>query len=670
MNCKIERQLTHVLTDAATLRRREPVVNCEITSNLPTSSRTRLPRFRFVIIKLKLLLVVASICLVNAESLAIDLIRDGQAVSTIVVPDRATKIESGAAKRLAKYLKMASGAELRIVKESSQPVSKRTLISVGKTRLAKRAGVTDKGLKFDGYRLTVKGNVLFLLGRDTKLIAAQRIFRAPLMGGAQGTIRAALGLLDRLGFRWLQPTPMGLHVPSLKTVSFADDLNVIYKPPFMYMQGRMFNWGDWSLSHSFRLSIRAFGRGGHTWPAALPHSLFKTHPECFVMKNGKRQLNPNLPQYCSSSPETRRRVAKWTMDVLKQGHEMVQLAQQDAFVPCECERCGKLAPGDQVHNANRKIIDTIHKKYSDRVVQVLIYGPTRTPPSRFKSYPANTVIELTDTREKALRYWKNASKGGLTLYAYYMEPAFDNGYTPAFPPAMAAAKIKSWIGHGVKGIYWSAGGLRWGTEGPTYYVIGRLATHPKLDWKVVYAEYLNLTFRQAAPAMKKYYDTLYQRLEKFRDPTNDRHLIGRGQSGKYIHGGSLRAAVKAIYPEKTLVELQSYLTRAMKLARGDKKAQGWIRLAQIQYEQYALIARMHHEGLTKGEIRKRAATYYKWVDKLVKLDKTDPEFKKNFFPDDDAAFGPVWNQANRLKTNFGRLPPEWFHWHRKDVLQR
>ena len=628
---------------------------------LETQSRRRPVGIALVIVALTLLLC-------DGSTFAVDLVRDGTAVSTIVIPNQATEAERGAAERLVKYLKMASGAELPIVKESAKPGGRATLISVGKTGLAERAGVTDEGLKYDGYRLVVKGNVLYVLGRDTERIEAQRIFKAPLMGGAQGTIRAALGLLDRLGFRWLQPTPMGLHVPQLKTVSIADDLNVTYRPPFMYMQGRMFNWGDWSLAHSFRVSIKAFGRGGHTWPAALPISLFKEHPECFVMKNGKRQLNPRLPQYCSSNPETRRRVAEWTMNILKQGHEMVQLAQQDAFSPCECELCARLSPGDQVHNANRKIIDAVAKKYSDRVVQVLIYGPTRTPPTKFKSYPANTVIELTDTREEALRYWKKATDGGLTLYAYYMEPTFDNGYTPAFPPGMAAEKIKSWIGHGVKGIYWSAGGLRWGTEGPTYYVIGRLATDPKLDWRTVYDEYLNLTFRQAAPAMKQYYDTLYQRLTRFRDPTNGRHLIGRGPNGKYIHGGSHRATVKAIYPEKVLVELQSYLAKARTLAGKDQKAQGWIRLAQIQYEQYALVARMHHEGLTKDEVRRRAAAYYAWVDEIVKLDQKEARFKQDFFPDDDAAFGPVWNDADRLKTNFGRLPPEWFHWDRKKVL--
>ena len=624
-------------------------------------------------------IVAATICLFGVNAEAMDLVRDGKAVSTIVVPDQATETEQGAANRLVKYLKMASGAELPIVKESAvQALAKpggKTLISVGKTDLAGQAGVTDKGLKYDGYRLVVKGKTLYLLGRDTNMIEAQRIFKAPLMGGAQGSIRAALGLLDRLGFRWLQPTPMGLHVPELKTVSVPSDLNVTYEAPFMYMQGRMYNCGDWSMANSFRVSIKAYGRGGHTWPAALPESLFKKHPECFVMKDGKRYLDPKLPQYCSSSPETRRRVAAWTMNILKQGHEMVQLAQQDGFVPCECELCAKLSPGDQVHEANRKIIKMIGENYPDRVVQLLIYGPTsETPTTPFKPYPSNTVAEVTlmgssHEVDQRLEHWAKAA-GGLTVYAYEMGPYWNDGLAPRFYPERAAAKIKNWIAHKVKGIYWCGGGENWGAVGPTYYVIGRLATDPTLGWREVYKEYLNLTFRKAAPAMKQYYDALYKRLAQFRDPKNDTMLVGikDGKRLNYKHAYP-HEMWTTIYPIETLIELQSYLDKARKQAGNDEKAQGWIRVAQISYDQYALIARMFHETMkfrgkgpkpkSKELLRKSAESYYAWVDQTLRLKATDPEFRKNYFPA-CAKHGDIWSDDKFLRYNNGRMHPLWF----------
>ncbi len=619
-------------------------------------------------------IVAAIVCFFVGHVDAMDLIRDGKAVSTIVVPEQATEVEQAAAKRLVKYLKMATGAELPIVQESVSPRGE-SLISVGKTDLASKAGITDAGLNYDGYRLAVEGNTLYLLGRDTDMIAVQQIFKAPLQGGAQGSIRAAFGLLERLGFRWLQPTPMGTHVPQLQTVSIPDDLNVTYEPPLMYMQGRMFNWSDWSLANSFRVSIKAFNRGGHTWPAALPESLFKEHPECFVMLDGKRQLNPKLPQFCSSSPETRRRVAEWTMRILKQGHEMVQLAQQDGFVPCECELCAKLSPGEQVHQANRKIIEMIGEEYPDRVVQLLIYGPTsETPTTPFKPYPPNTVAEVTlmgssEEVNQRLVHWAKAT-GGITVYAYEMGPYWNDGLTPRFYPERAAAKMKSWIAHKVKGIYWCGGGENWGAVGPTYYVIGRLATDPTLDWREVYAEYLDLTFRDAAPAMRQYYDTLYKRLSQFRDPKNDTMLVGtrEGQLLNYKHAYP-HEMWTTIYPLETLDELQSYLDKAGKQAGNDERAQGWIRVAQISYDQYALIARMFHETMkfrgkgpkprSKDFLRQSAEAYYAWVDETLKLNETDPDFTKNFFPE-SAKHGAIWSDDKFLRYNTGRMHPLWF----------
>ena len=123
--------------------------------------------------------------ILNTKALALDLVRDGKAVSTIVVPDQATETEQGAAEKLVKYLKMSSGAELPIVKESARPADT-TIISMGKTEMARKAGITEEGLKFDGYHLAVKGKTLYLLGRDTDMIPAVTIFEDKLMGGAQG----------------------------------------------------------------------------------------------------------------------------------------------------------------------------------------------------------------------------------------------------------------------------------------------------------------------------------------------------------------------------------------------------------------------------------------------------------------------------------------------------
>src|SRR5882672_7646817 len=117
-------------------------------------------------LKISFLLII-TFCLfsMTGELTSLELISNGKPVSTIVVPDKATDLEQEAARKLSDYLKRSSGAELPIVIESQKPSG--TLVSVGKTRLAMTAGISDEGLKYDGYHVVVKGGTLYLLGRDT-----------------------------------------------------------------------------------------------------------------------------------------------------------------------------------------------------------------------------------------------------------------------------------------------------------------------------------------------------------------------------------------------------------------------------------------------------------------------------------------------------------------------
>ncbi len=586
--------------------------------------------------------------LLGAKVYALDLVRKGRPACTIVIPQAASRQERTAAATLTRYLKMATGAELRVLKESGKP--KGTLISIGETRLAQKSGPTTSDLKWDGYHLSVRGNVLYLWGRDTPMISGTR---------AQGTVRAVFGLLDRLGFHWLQPTPMGIHIPQLKTITIPDDLDVTYNPPFMFVHGRFTNWGDWSLANSFRTATRMFV-GGETWVHGVPASLFQEHPEYFVMRDGKRikPTNPKNPQYCLSNPDAQRLVAKWAMRLFKEGYEVVALGQSDGFVPCQCPLCSGLSASDQVHNALRNVAEIVGRKYPDRKLHVLIYNPNYRPPTQFATYPSNTIgqvclTELLQTafgsHDQAMDYWRGAIPGGITVYTYYMGLYYDNGLAPRFYPELAAAKIRDWIAHDVQGIYWCGGGENWGAEGPTYYVIGRLATDPSLDWQAVYQEYLNLTFGNAAPAMKQYYDTLYGRLKVCRHSKDDWVVAGVGHPD---------VTFTSTYPAATLQELRQALDAAKQEAAGDVRVLGWIRRAEISYQQYALITQaflayrifmLAPTASNRTQVIKAVNAYQTWVATTAAIATAEPIFASNFFPDVS-----LWTRSD-LKTNHGHL---------------
>ena len=162
------------------------------------------------------------------------IVRDGKAVATLVIADKPTHWERVAAGWVRSYVNKSSGATLSVVAGSEAPAG--MLVSVGHTALARKAGIRTDDLKYDGCKMVVKGNVLYLIGRDVPgLTPMARDYGA----GARGTCRAATKFLeDIVGVRWLLPTSAGELVPHKKDISVPRDLNVSFSPAFGFAHGR------------------------------------------------------------------------------------------------------------------------------------------------------------------------------------------------------------------------------------------------------------------------------------------------------------------------------------------------------------------------------------------------------------------------------------------------
>ena len=585
---------------------------------------------------------------------AFDLVVDGIPVAAIVVPDKATVLEKEAAQKLSDYIEKASGAELPVFSESDKPA--RPLISIGRTQMARKVGISESDLAFDGYHVAVKDETLYLFGRD------QEIMTPPGQGGrvgAQGTLRAVFGFLETLGFRWLQPTDRGTHVPPLATIRVPVDLNSTYKPPFMYVAGRMYTWGDWSLANSFRKAARIYSTGGHTWDEAVPETLWEKHPEYFRMQGGQRVRPTRMDlQLCPSNPAVVQRIIDYTQSKFDEGNDIVALGQPDGWKACECENCKKLGWGatvtDQVHITQRKVVEAMRAKYSDRYVHLIIYGPTQTPPISFKSYPANLMVELAPPTEENLSFWRQIAPGGETVYLYDMGIYQSSGIMPKFTPAAAQRGINMLLKNGVKGIYYCGGGENWGAEGPTYYTIGRLATDPTLQWQNILDEYCALTFGKAGKTMRAFYDVLYRRI--------DTHYAPEG-NGADNH--------TSVFAPEPLDQLGNLLKLAKSQAEGDTNASGWIRLAEISLKHSSLVSGVYYiyrnyqlnpTSVNLKAVGDAVSAYRAFVGELAALPKTDPEFVLHYFPNSSYwTTGDFVENHGTFATNFGKLnaPFQW-----------
>ncbi len=166
-----------------------------------------------------------------AQGAALTFAQNGQPTAVIVLLQAPSSAAQEAAELLQRVFKAMSGATLPIVSEKDVQAkgaagfevggqSYNSLIALGATQLAEKAGINTDGLALDGYRLQTQGNVLFLVGQD----------RAPRLGKdgqplrisnngtlgyvhATGTRNGAYGLLERhFGCRWLWPAEAGGEV--------------------------------------------------------------------------------------------------------------------------------------------------------------------------------------------------------------------------------------------------------------------------------------------------------------------------------------------------------------------------------------------------------------------------------------------------------------------------
>ena len=586
--------------------------------------------------------LAAAICFVGCSMQELVLVKDGAPQATIVLPDQANETERKAADVLVKYLKMASGATLPIVKESEKHEG--TLISIGRTRMAEAAGISAKDLRYDGYHLQTKNGVLYILGRDMP-----RTPKMSVVMGAQGTWRAALGFLERLGCRWIQPTDKGVHVPELKTVAIPDDLRVTVNPPFMNAVGRMTGLGDWSMANNLRSSVNLYTLGGHTWCAFVPATLWETHPEYFQMRNGKR-VKPEGDGYflCPSNPDVQKLLADGIRKKFDEGYEMVQLGQSDSYRPCECETCRALdKPGEcqeQVHIPHYNVIKMVQQTHPDKMIHMLIYPPTNKPSAKIDKYPGNVMGEVCLTwttaqafvgsdnfdraklakgHEEALKFWAGKMPAGNTVYVYYFGTYHTIGLAPKTSPKRMAEEIQRLHRNNVKGVYFCGGGENWGAEGPCYYVAARMMSEPTQDWNVLVDEYCDDTFGSAAKTMRAYYVLLYTQIENapFTSPNG-------------------MAAFTATYPMAFLDMLDELLKKAKGEAAADQRASGWLRLVEMSQRHYSLLARAYHyyEAYqndptpdTFKKVKQAVLDYQALADEIENLNKTDPAFVRDYF---------------------------------------
>ena len=549
------------------------------------------------------------------------LVKDSTSVCTIVIPRHPDHWTIIAAQWLSDYIQRASGAQLRLVSEDA--AASGTLISLGDTDMARRAGIGVDDLKWDGCKLIAKAGVLFLLGRDNP-----KQLRNPFEGtdqrhpgaleaelalsntlrGARGTCRAVVVFLERFcGVRWLLPGPEGALIPSVRDISVPADLNQTVVPAFAFSDARS-PYGETTpaaVANNFRVGIAALS-GGATYYWMVPaKKYFKDHPEYFALIDGKRSAEGN--HLCTTNPQVRKLLLQAMMDQFDQGCELMIIGQEDGYIRCECSECEKLdnyrwdpatrswydffaaedglrsMPCERLFLTQKWVIDALAKSHPDKQVILHCYAPTAYPSQKITDWGKNVYAELAHQEPKLIEAWKG-KVAGFTGYLYWFDVQLPMGMDVHATPREVARKIRYFHEHGFIGLYQLCE-TNWGLQGPVFYALGKLMGDPYLEEGALVEEYCRGVFGKAAETMLEFFKVLYHRHESLF--THDQKIT----VAKHPPALSTADLFLLYYPPDHLNRLEATLIKAENEADTDR-ARGWLRLTRDHFDFAKLVTLM------------------------------------------------------------------------------
>ena len=580
----------------------------------------------------------------QAREGGLDLVREGQAVSTIVVRKDAPKWTNKAAEWLQKYVQKVSGAELPVVTEDKSLAG--TLISVGHTQMAAEAAVDDSGLKYDGCKLVAKGHVLYLIGKDSTTELKDQPFK-----GARGTCRAVLTLLDdHCGIRWFLPGPNGELVPKSTDISVPANLDKTFIPAFAFSDGRFpYDYGylvdggatPGAVINNFRNSLVATA-GGETYYAAVPSGIgphsqsgnyFETNPEYFALINGKRTGAGN--HLCSTNPGVKQLLVKAMNEKFEQGYEIVSLGQEDGYRRCQCDECEKLdnyrgppegvrwedfqnstlqdSPCERLFLLHKAVFEEVAKSHPKGIMLLHSYAPTAWPSKKIEGWGDNVWVQLCNQGEEYVAAWKGKT-AGFTGYVYWFDIQIPMGFNVHATPREVSGKTRYMHDAGFLGLYHFME-TNWGFQGPCFYVLGKMMGDPSLDYREIMEEYCEGVFGKAAGNMLNFFDLLYAKLEKeIPQPVTD---FDARNTGLPRDMDTLAMYLK-LYPPELLDRMEALLDRAATEADTDR-TKGWVKHTREYFDFTNLLTR----SLISYRVWQENKTKENWLDLKTRVETFD-----------------------------------------------
>ena len=522
-----------------------------------------------------------------------DLVLNAYSRYQIVIPDRhanpgTSKLVRQTAELLRQAFKETIGADFPVVRESQRSSALKS-IYLGNTRQLRAHRINPLRL-FKDYNFGIRefnGNI-YIAGADRHRFYSTKAVQNHLnymIGSARGAICFMEKFLD---VRFLYPGAVGTDF--VKKDKIVIPRNYEYKgvPTLKHMPGRNYDFFyDYANSNCGPGTLRS--HGGHSYYGSVPAEKYgKTNPEYFALQgsgSGKKRVTSGN-HLCISNKEVQKLIYQYLLKSLDEGAEIAELAQTDAYQPCQCDECAKLF-GVKEHSEklwilHRKMAEQLMKDRPGKKVMIIAYNPTQDPPKTFDSFPENTMIELCKYSPADFKKWSRIKvPQGFLVYIYNWGWYNMPGATPKRTPDFVANQARLFIANKVKGVYRCGFGENFGMEGPAYYVFGKILEDPKRSEDQLLDEFYRRAFKESAAPMRVFYETLYPRVELYS------RLAGDGFEGNPNYNPPIprnpRILVSSIYTAEVLDVMEKQLDRAEKMAK-DPKVRKRLELVRKEFD--------------------------------------------------------------------------------------
>ena len=547
----------------------------------------------------KFLGIVFAACALTLSAAPFKLTENGGAKVYIVIGDNPSPVTVQAARELQKMVQMITGARLNIL--ASRITWAESYIYMGTDKDPHTASVARKYSKQlrgnDGYAVTCKSpKAMYIVAFEPKglLNAVQRL------------------IYKNTDFIWVRPfkeAAVYTRTPTLelKHVNYVDVPKFVsrgwaanrkmalFSEEFELYASRMcmnltFIVSDAALDRRERLGLSLEYGGGHNlahiW---LPLKKYgKTNPE-FYMEVGGKRIVEGRTHMCFSNPEMKKEFIANALRVIRQVPEhfkCVNMMIEDTPLFCQCKNCSKpiRLPGGKVLKKTdpaykstlffmflNDVVEAVQKERPGLLVKSFAYFFSAVPPAvkvhpmicvSFCPYVRNDKQTLHgETNGKWLERTKKWAKmsSNVIWREYYYSGA---GYPRA--QANIIAQDLSFINKlGIKRIYselsWTDAIIArkkgpseqefFAITGPEFWVINQLFWDPTQNPDELRNEYIRRTYREAAPAVSKFYKII--RDSWLNDPSaaafNDdyRNNMGRQIVDKNLTGDCRQALAEA-----------------------------------------------------------------------------------------------------------------------------